>query len=66
MEYIVKPDNWVLPNRIGYNKEIYNTFNPVKYLSNQDKAAKTSPSCKCTDNSCDLEDNYIKLLRQQK
>jgi superfamily II DNA or RNA helicase len=72
MEYIVKPDNWVLPNRIGYNKEIYNTFNPAKYLSNQDKAdkaakaAKTSPSCKCTDNSCDLEDNYIKLLRQQK
>jgi len=63
MEYIVKPDNWVLPNRIGYNKEIYNTFNPAKYLSNQDKAA---PSCKCTDNTCDLEDNYIKLLRQQK
>ena len=69
MEYIVKPDNWVLPNRIGYNKEIYNIFNPAKYLSNQDKAvtsAKTSPSCKCTDNTCDLEDNYIKLLRQQK
>jgi hypothetical protein len=66
MEYIVKPDNWVLPNRIGYNKEIYNTFNPAKYLSNQDNPKKISPSCKCTDNSCDLEDNYIKLLRQQK
>jgi len=71
MEYIVKPDNWVLPNRIGYNKEIYNTFNPAKYLTNKDKsdkakAAKTSPSCKCTGNTCDIEDNYIKLLRQQK
>lgn len=66
MEYIVKPDNWVLPNRIGYNKEIYNTFNPSKYLNKPDAAAKIKPACKCSSDSCDLDDNYIKLLRQQK
>jgi len=67
MEYIVKPDNWVLPNRIGYNKEIYNTFNPSKYLNKPDAApAKIKPACKCSNESCDLDDNYIKLLRQQK
>ena len=65
MEYIVKPDNWVLPNRIGYNKEIYNTFNPSKYINKQD-AAKIKPACKCSSDSCDLDDDYIKLLRQQK
>jgi superfamily II DNA or RNA helicase len=67
MEYIVKPDNWVLPNRIGYNKEIYNTFNPSKYLNKPDTAqAKIKPACKCSSDSCDLDDDYIKLLRQQK
>ena len=69
MEYIVKPDNWVLPNRIGYNKEIYNTFNPSKYLNKPDAGAapaKIKPACKCSSDSCDLDDNYIKLLRQQK
>ena len=65
MEYIVKPDNWVLPNRIGYNKEIYNTFNPSKYINKPD-AAKIKPACKCSSDSCDLDDDYIKLLRQQK
>jgi hypothetical protein len=65
MDIIVKPDKWILPNRIGYNKEIYNTFNPSKYSSVSDNAILSAP-CKCTDDTCDLNDDYIKLLRQQK
>jgi superfamily II DNA or RNA helicase len=64
MDIIVKPDNWVLPNRIGYNKKIYNTFNPSKYATVV--PAKLAAPCKCTDDTCDLEDSYVKLLRQQK
>jgi superfamily II DNA or RNA helicase len=65
MDIIVKPDNWILPNRIGYNKEIYNTFNPSKYSSVSDKAILSAP-CKCKSDSCEVDDDYIKLLRQQK
>jgi hypothetical protein len=64
MDIIVKPTDWILPNRIGYNKEIYNTFNPSKYLSKVNNAIKAS--CKCSNDSCDVDDDYIKLLRQQK
>ena len=64
MDIIVKPDNWVLPNRIGYNKKIYNTFNPSKYATGV--PAKLAAPCKCSDDTCDLEDSYVKLLRQQK
>ncbi len=65
MDIIVKPKEWVLPNRIGYNKKIYNTFNPSNYaVATPTKAVK--PACKCTDDTCDLEDSYVKLLRQQK
>lgn len=67
MDIIVKPDDWVLPNRIGYNKKIYNTFEPSKYALETAKAASAPPAaCKCSDDTCDLEDNYVKLLRQQK
>jgi superfamily II DNA or RNA helicase len=65
MDIIVKPDNWILPNRIGYNKEIYDTFNPSKYSSVSDKALLSAP-CKCKSDSCEVDDDYIKLLRQQK
>ena len=64
MDIIVKPTDWILPNRIGYNKEIYNTFNPSKYLSKADNTVKAS--CKCSSDSCDIDEDYIKLLRQQK
>jgi superfamily II DNA or RNA helicase len=64
MDIIVKPTDWILPNRIGYNKEIYNTFNPSKYLTKADNAVKAS--CKCSSDSCDIDEDYIKLLRQQK
>jgi superfamily II DNA or RNA helicase len=65
MDIIVKPDNWILPNRIGYNKEIYNTFNPSKYSGVSDKVLLSAP-CKCKSDSCEVDDDYIKLLRQQK
>jgi len=65
MDIIVKPTKWVLPNRIGYNKEIYNTFNPSNYSSISDNAILSAP-CKCKDDSCDIDDDYVKLLRQQK
>ena len=66
MDIIVKPNNWVLPNRIGYNKNIYNTFNPSKYALAAAAAAASPPPCKCSKDSCDIEEKYIKLLRQQK
>jgi hypothetical protein len=65
MDIIVKPNNWVLPNRIGYNKKIYNTFNPSKYALAAATAA-SPPPCKCSKDSCEIEEKYIKLLRQQK
>ena len=57
MDIIVKPNDWVLPNRIGYNKKIYNTFNPSKYvIADAD-----------TDGDTDDAKKYgMKLLRQQK
>ena len=64
MDIIVKPNNWILPNRIGYNNEIYKTFNPSKYYSKQDDAVLKKP-CKKSDDTCDIHDNDIKLLRQQ-
>ena len=66
MDIIVKPNNWVLPNRIGYNKNIYNTFNPSKYALAAAAAAASPPPCKCSKDSCEIEEKYIKLLRQQK
>ena len=64
MDIIVKPNEWVLPNRIGYNKKIYNTFNPSKYASEAPAAAPAA--CKCSNDTCEIEESYIKLLRQQK
>ena len=66
MDIIVKPKEWVLPNRIGYNKKIYNTFNPSNYAATATATKAVKPACKCTDDTCDLEDSYVKLLRQQK
>lgn len=66
MDIIVKPKDWVLPNRIGYNKKIYNTFNPSNYAATATPTKAVKPACKCTDDTCDLEDSYVKLLRQQK
>ena len=53
MDIIVKPNDWVLPNRIGYNKKIYNTFNPSNYAT----AAVDDDIANKSD---------VKLMRQQK
>jgi superfamily II DNA or RNA helicase len=67
MDIIVKPNEWILPNRIGYNKKIYNTFNPSKYLETKERAAAApAAACKCSNDTCEIEESYIKLLRQQK
>lgn len=53
--------NWVLPNRIGYNKSIYNTLHPSKYNVKQIKS-----SCKCTAEKCELDVNNVSLFPQQR
>jgi len=59
----VKPVEWVLPNRIGYNEKIYKTFKPSNYLS----TIIEKPKCECDGDVCDLkEDNSIKLFPQQR
>lgn len=40
MSVEVQNTKWVLPNRIGYNKSIYNTFNPSKYSLEKDATDK--------------------------
>lgn len=61
MNLEVNPENWILPNRIGYNKEIYETFNPSKYPFKQEAAL-----CKCTSESCDIDSKTISLFPQQR
>jgi superfamily II DNA or RNA helicase len=61
MDIEVVPDKWVLPNRIGYNKEVYETFHPSKYPLK----AKKSP-CKCSEESCELDANIVSLFPQQR
>ena len=61
MDIEVNPNKWVLPNRIGYNKEIYQTFHPSKYPFQQ----KKSP-CKCSKESCELDANVVSLFPQQR
>jgi len=61
MDIEVVPDKWVLPNRIGYNKEIYETFHPSKYPLK----AKKNP-CKCSQESCELDANIVSLFPQQR
>lgn len=62
MELEVEADNWILPNRIGYNKKIYETFNPNKYPIKKENIN----SCKCDKDVCDLDTNTIKLFPQQR
>ena len=37
MDLEVKPEKWILSNKIGYNKYIYNTFHPSKYYTDEQK-----------------------------
>ena len=53
MDIETKPDNWILPNRIGYNKQTYKTFNPSKYHSDFEQ-------------SCDINIKQLSLFPQQR
>jgi len=61
MNIEVKPNNWVLPNRIGYNKQVYETFNTSKYPI---KTIKTG--CKCTDDVCEEDPKVVSLFAHQR
>lgn len=62
MDIEVKPTNWILSNRIGYNNYIYDTFHPKKY----EKKAVKEEGCKCDKGSCDIHINTISLFPQQR
>ena len=52
---------WILPNRIGYNENIFRNLNPEKYEMSIKK-----PECECKNDVCELvEDTSIKLFPQQ-
>ena len=62
MDIEVKPNKWVLSNRIGYNNYVYDTFHPNKY---EIKAVKED-GCKCDKDSCDLDIKSVSLFPQQR
>jgi NACalpha-BTF3-like transcription factor len=64
MDLEVIPDNWIMPNRIAYNKYIYNTFNATKYLPK----LKSEKGCECdkTTQVCDISSKAISLFPQQR
>ena len=61
MDLEVKPDSWVLPNRIGYSKYTYNTFHPSKYPNKEKKQG-----CDCSDDVCEVPSESISLFSQQR
>jgi hypothetical protein len=63
MNIEVKTNDWVLPNRVGYNKKIYDIFHPSKY---QKKKAAAKASCECTKDSCELDVSKVSLFPQQR
>jgi len=62
MQNEVKPIEWLLPNRIGYNEKIYKDFKPSKY-----DAFLKKPACDCDAGVCqDKDENTINLYPQQR
>jgi hypothetical protein len=61
MNIEVNTHDWILPNRVGYNKYIYNTFHPSKYSKK-----KTEDTCDCTKDSCELDVSKVSLFPQQR
>ena len=62
MNIEVKTNAWVLPNRVGYNKKMYDIFHPSKYH----KKAAAKASCECTKDSCELDVSKVSLFPQQR
>ncbi len=52
--------SWILPNRIGYNENIFKTFKPELY----DKQLKAT--CECDKDNCDISNKSISLFPQQR
>jgi len=61
MDIEVKPNEWILPNRVGFNKYIYDSFHPSKY----DNKVKDK-SCECKGESCDINIKTLSLFPQQR
>jgi hypothetical protein len=63
MDLEVVPDNWVLPNRIEYNKYMYHTFHPSKYP----KQVATQ-GCACDDKTqvCEIPAATVSAFPQQR
>jgi superfamily II DNA or RNA helicase len=57
----VMPNEWILPNRIGYNEKLYKSFNPEYYSSVLKK-----PKCECDENVCEINEDTINLYPQQR
>ena len=62
MNIEVKTNAWVLPNRVSYNKKMYDIFHPSKYH----KKAAAKASCECTKDSCELDVSKVSLFPQQR
>jgi hypothetical protein len=64
MDLEVNPDNWVLPNRIEYNKYMYDTFHPSKYPIKPIGAK----ACECdqTTQVCDIPSSTVAAFPQQR
>jgi hypothetical protein len=64
MDLEVIPDNWVLPNRIEYNKYMYDTFHPSNYPI---KPVGTK-ACECdqTTQVCDIPSSTVAAFPQQR
>jgi len=58
----IKPNNWYLSNRIGYNEKIFKTFRPNYYFFDD----KDKLKCKCDYDKCDIDDKKIGLYPQQR
>lgn len=61
MKLEVEPDNWVLPNRMGYNNYVYHTFNHSKYPTKEQKQ-----SCECSKEQCEIKSDTVSLFPQQR
>ena len=57
----VMPNEWILPNRIGYNEKLYKSFRPDFYSSILKK-----PKCDCDANVCVINEDTINLYPQQR
>ena len=55
------PNEWILPNRIGYNEKLYKSFRPDFYSSILKK-----PKCDCDANVCVINEDTINLYPQQR